>query len=79
MAVHSGHTWLATGSIHGRIVTWDLRYRQAISQFNLPYSGSYPVGFTRLQLFDCRRNNSYSTLVSENLLEVQTCKSYLIQ
>ncbi|VDK37365.1 unnamed protein product [Taenia asiatica] len=30
LAVHSGHTWLAAGTIHSHVVVWDLRYRRAI-------------------------------------------------
>ncbi|KAL5110869.1 Phosphoinositide 3-kinase regulatory subunit 4 [Taenia crassiceps] len=63
LAVHSGHTWLAAGTIHSHVVVWDLRYRRAISYFNLPHNAKTSMGFTRLQLYDWHRRTAHSTLI----------------
>ncbi|KAH9282501.1 Phosphoinositide 3-kinase regulatory subunit 4 [Echinococcus granulosus] len=63
LAVHSGHTWLAAGTIHSHVVIWDLRYRRTISHFILPHNTKTSMGFTRLQLYDWYRRSSHSTLI----------------
>ncbi|CDS39711.1 phosphoinositide 3 kinase regulatory subunit 4 [Echinococcus multilocularis] len=63
LAVHSGHTWLAAGTIHSHMVIWDLRYRRTISHFILPHNTKTSMGFTRLQLYDWYRRSAHSTLI----------------
>ncbi|VDM17326.1 unnamed protein product [Hydatigera taeniaeformis] len=63
LAVHSGHTWLAAGTLHSHVVVWDLRYRRAISYFILPHNTKTSMGFTRLQLYDWNRQTAHSTLI----------------
>ncbi|BHF63741.1 phosphoinositide-3-kinase, regulatory subunit 4 [Sparganum proliferum] len=50
LAVHSGHTWLVSGTSRGHIVSWDLRYQREISFSLLPYDGR--VSIMSLQIWE---------------------------
>uniref|UniRef100_A0A0X3PQZ9 non-specific serine/threonine protein kinase n=2 Tax=Schistocephalus solidus TaxID=70667 RepID=A0A0X3PQZ9_SCHSO len=50
LSVHSGHTWLVSGTSRGHIVSWDLRYQREISFSLLPYDGR--VSIMNLQIWE---------------------------
>lgn len=77
LVVHSGHTWLATGTSHASIVTWDLRYHLPISVLQAPRlhpnNGSAAATITRLRIYEANsRNQQHFNSIASNFASVGT-------
>lgn len=71
LVVHSGHTWLSTGTSHGHLVNWDLRYQREIAFAALPYQNQ--VSILNLKVYESPRQQRAAppaTLVCQNHCQI---------